>query len=98
MHKLLGLVELFEKMIVEGFFLGGRECPHIQKEEVKGLKKKMNSKNSLPPIKAFCPSEIHTSNISMKFQSTLAAWTLMMLFSEMVKFLNFYFFSMNKTL
>jgi len=126
-------------------------CPPIQKEEVKGPKT-MNSKNSLPPIKAFCPSplkqkqyqpsqhggqpgycpgswskkmvsfhlfgnwlliemscslylidncpsEIHTSNISMKYHSTLAAWTLMMLFSEMLKFLNFFFFfSMNKTL
>jgi hypothetical protein len=58
MHKLLGLVKLFVKMIIDGFFGGrGGGCPPIQKEEVKGPKT-MNSKNSLPPIKAFCPSPL----------------------------------------
>jgi hypothetical protein len=46
-----------------------------------------------------CPLEIHTSNISMKYYNTLVAWTLMMLFSEMLKFLKIdFFFLTNKTL
>jgi hypothetical protein len=39
-----------------------------------------------------CPSEIHTFDISMKYHSTLAAWTLMMLFSKLLKFFILIFF------